>query len=76
MVKILLTLLMSMLGTVAGVTKVCSIQVVLDTLLWTHFRDTTVRNNSNVTDQAEIDRLTRCYICLQQSYIDCKLLLL
>ena len=52
-------LALAMVTTVASVTKVCSVQVVLDTLLWSHYRDITV-NSNNVTDQGEIDRLTKC----------------
>ena len=58
-VRTVLTLV-TMASMVSGVTRVCSVQVVLDTLLWSHYRDSTVTSNSNVTDQAEIDRLTRC----------------
>ena len=55
----LILLVTSTMSQVSPVTRVCSLQVVLDSLLWNHFKQDIIKNNVNITEDQEINRLTR-----------------
>ena len=55
----LILLVTSTMSQVTPVTRVCSLQVVLDSLLWNHFKQDIIKNNVNITEDQEINRLTR-----------------
>ena len=60
--RLLLIPVMMMVTTVSAqtsVTRVCSLQVVLDHFLWTQQKDKVAASGGNITE-VELDRITRC----------------
>ena len=67
----LLIHLMVMVSAQTSVTRVCSLQVVLDNFLWTQQKEKLAASGGNITE-VELDRITRYPILL--SALKCKYL--